>query len=387
MPSVAVDIKPEILKWAIRKAEIAKVSNEIMDLLVKWNAGEKKPTFSQVEKVSKKTNIPLGYFFLNTPPEEHCSIIDYRTIDSTAVDNPSQELLDTVNAMVDIQEWMVDYVMDSGGDELPFVGSGSVEYTSILAADKLRDILSLHYEWYRECRSSEESFRFIKNKCQGIGTIVMMNGVVGSNTHRKLDINEFRAFTLVNKYAPLIFINTCDAPAGRLFSILHEIVHVWIGKNSFYNNTPTDNTKVSDIETFCNDVAAEILVPFDVFNAKWNEISLAIEEKTHVLSDYFRCSRYVIIRKALDLGKISKREYNKLVWDITNYYKEIEKNAKQTSGGNYYTTLRSRCDAKVVLALNESALRGNIQYTKIFRMTGTNRTTFSKLVDLVGGGV
>ena len=84
--------------------------------------GEKEPTFNQVEKVSKATGIPLGYFFLQTPPIEDLSIVEYRTIDSIELKNPSRNLIDTLHDMDQVQTWMHEYLVSEVNSPLAFVG-------------------------------------------------------------------------------------------------------------------------------------------------------------------------------------------------------------------------------------------------------------------------
>jgi len=92
-----------------------------------------------------------------------------------------------------------------------------------------------------------------------------MNGIVGNNTSRHLSIEEFRAFTLIDEYAPLIFINSADSKGGKIFSLLHEFIHIGLAQNSLYNASQDDFHVVHPVETFCNGVTAEIIAPYDLF--------------------------------------------------------------------------------------------------------------------------
>ena len=110
MTSVEVNIQPEIIKWALTQAPTAKFDENLMANIAKWLDGTKTPTFKQVEKFSKKTNIPLGYFFLQEPPVEQIKLLEYRTVDSIQLgDNPSRNLIDTIYSMESVQEWLRDY--------------------------------------------------------------------------------------------------------------------------------------------------------------------------------------------------------------------------------------------------------------------------------------
>lgn len=125
MAGVSIHVKPEIINWILQSLQFENVASSAIELLHKWQSGEKTPTFNQVEDMSKKTNIPFGYFFLDKPPVEECPIVEYRTIDSARIAEPSRNLVDTVDQMTDIQEWMVEYVVENGQEELEYVGNNT----------------------------------------------------------------------------------------------------------------------------------------------------------------------------------------------------------------------------------------------------------------------
>ena len=387
MPGVTVSIAPEILNWIIQKVQFQKVNSSVYELLNKWLSGEKEPTFNQVEDMSKKTNIPFGYFFLDKPPVEECKVVEYRTVDSISLQEPSRNLIDVLDMMSEAQEWMVDYLKDNGYEPLEFVGRGKRILSASEIAHDIRKELGLNVNWYESSKNTTDSFRYLRSCFENKGIMIMMSGIVGSNTRRKLDVDEFRAFTIVNEYAPLIFINTCDSENGKLFSLLHEIAHVWLGEDSFYNEQYGSSVSVSQLEQICNAVAAEILVPNMVFIEKWIEVSGTDLEKIEALAKFFKCSKYVVTRRACDNGNIDKDKYNEIVsLLVKNYHKwREEQKDSNSSGGDYYRTLASKLDHRFVKALEQSAKAGRTQYTEIYRLTNTNRKTFSRLVNEIGG--
>lgn len=374
MPALQIDIKEVLIDWIIQQAQYEHLNNAILDLLFKWKSGEKKPTFKKIEEVSRITHIPFGYFFLNAPPEENISLVDFRTVDSERMQNPSRNLIDTINSMQRVQDWMADYYQENGYDTSPHVGCCNINESHEAIAEDIRSKLGIAKDWFTLCRDSSESFRFLRKQISALGIMVMRSGIVGNNTSRKLNLNEFRAFTLINEYAPLIFINSNDTENGKLFSLLHELAHVWLGENSLYNEPYANQDKISRLEQICNAVAAEILVPDELFIKQWHNRDL---EK---LSKYFRCSRFVIIRKALENGFISREDFSRTLSILQNEYRQWQQGRKAKSGGgDFYKNLAAKWDRTFINALDEMTKSGSTQYTEAYRLTDTQSSSFAKL--------
>lgn len=384
MPTVKVKICPEIIHWALSQTQEEKLGEKLMSNITKWLNGTKTPTFNQIEAFSRKTNIPLGYFFLQTPPVEKIELLEYRTIDSIQLANPSRNLIDTIHEMEKVQDWMRTYRQDLGFDKLPVVGCISEAKDVSYIADRIRRDLNISKNWYVTTKDSREAFGYIREQLEICGVVVMMSGIVGKNTHRALDVNEFRAFTMVDDWAPLIFINTSDSNGAKLFSLLHEITHIWLGESDLFNDRQGKTNGVSDIEIICNAVAGEVIVPKEAFLEKWGEQKAESYTKIAELARYFRCGEVVIARKAMDCKKIDHKIYEQVVQKAIKNYNQIKEN-KDTNGGNYYNTMGTRLDGCFVRALCESINMGRTTYTEAYQLTNTNRKTFSEIVQRLGG--
>lgn len=384
MPTVNVNVQPAIISWALSQTSEEKLGTKLMENIKQWLDGTKRPTFNQIEDFSKKSHIPLGYFFLQTPPVEQISLLEYRTLDSIELTNPSRNLIDTIREMEAVQEWMIDYRKEWNYDVINVVGSLK-DFTDIkVIADTIRNDLGLTVEWYGECANSSEAFNKVRKLLEECGIVVMMNGIVGKNTHRVLDVNEFRAFAMVNEWAPLIFINGADSAGGKLFSLFHEIVHLWIGENDLYNDRRYSINGTKPIEVICNAVAGELMVPENVFLQKWNSSpNDDIHERIKELARMFRCSGSVIARRALDNKKIDNNVYNREIADTIEAYIQAKK--ERSSGGDYYRVARSKLDSVFVRALCESVNSGRTSFTEAYRLTNTTSKTFSEVASGLGG--
>ena len=386
-----IDVSTQILDWIIRSIPLETVPDKVLSSIQKWRSGDSKPTFNQLEQVSKALGIPFGYFFLQTPPNEDLSIVEYRTIDSIALTKPSRNLIDTLHDMEQIQDWMHNYLLSIESDKLPFVGALNNKTDSIDIAKYIRQLLGIQIDWFKSAKTADESFSILRNAMSNAGVIVMMSGIVENNTHRPLQIDEFRAFALVNEYAPLIFINSNDSVNGKLFSLLHEFVHICLGENSLFNDRYSTGQKVDKTEVICNAVAAEILVPIDLFIKEWFSESDDADSAARIssLAKAFKCGDTVIARRALDRQLITHEQYEAISKESVKRYKEYmqRKKERKEGGGDFYRTVASRIDKRFLRMLLSSVQEGTTMYTDAFRLTNTNRSTFTSLAEKVGGAI
>ena len=385
---VNVEISKAVLQWVVRSIQLDILPPDVRENLSKWLAGEKVPTFNQVEKASNATGIPLGYFFLQVPPEESIPLMEYRTVNSFSLDRPSRNLIDTIHDMEQIQNWAKEYIVSEGVQPPICVGFLGGDKNPISCAQIIRSHLNLPIDWFAKCSTADDSYRLIRKSISDAGVIVMMSGIVENNTHRVLNIEEFRAFAMIDEHAPLIFINTNDSANGRLFSLLHEFAHICAGQSDFFNDRQTHAGSVKPIETLCNAIAAEILVPQSLFLQEWSKAieDNSPEEAITLLAKYFKCGTTVIARKALDNRKIEDSLYNKIATLAVKIYKDSRQKNRE-SGGNFYRTAASRIDRRFFQMLIRSVSEGRTLYSDAFRLTNTNRSTYAKLVEAQNGGV
>ena len=121
---VRVDVNPEVLVWACERSGL-----ELDDLtrrfpkLSEWEQGDRWPTLKQLERFAHVTHTPVGFLFLQEPPDEQVPIPDYRTIGDTGVRRPSPDLLDTIFQSQQRQEWYRDYAQVTREDPVAFIDS------------------------------------------------------------------------------------------------------------------------------------------------------------------------------------------------------------------------------------------------------------------------
>lgn len=378
---VKVDVSPGVLQWAAHRAgkeDQIKLEFPNWD---KWVSNEKQPTLKQLENVAKATSTPLGFFFLPAPPVERLPLPHYRTTDDRPTNNPSPNLLDTVHTMQRRQDWMRDYLIDIGFDPLDFVGVSNVNQSAKEIAVAIRKRLGLEHGWAATCRTWQDALRMLLQKIEEIGILAVVNGIVGNNTRRKLDVEEFRGFVLVDRYAPLIFVNGADGKAAQMFTLAHELAHIWLGASAAFDLQqlqPADN----ETEKKCNIVAAEFLVPEAELRQYWIGIRHD-EERFQLIARKFKVSEVVAARRVLDLGLITQSDF----FDFyQNRYLRGLQEAPDTSGGDFYAVQPYRISRRFARAVISATAEGKLLYQEAYRLTGVKGKTFAELASRLGAG-
>ena len=313
-----VFVKVELLEWAYNRSLNKNKLHNRFKKLDEWLEGNLQPTFKQLEEFANATATPLGYFFLQQPPVEQLPIPHYRTLEDSANEKASPDLIETLYTMQRRQDFMRDYYEKYLGDSLSFVDSYE-GHSAYELAQKIRQLFELEFEWARKYKTFHEALKFLINRCEEKRIVVMINGIVGSNTHRRLNVEEFRGFVLVDNMVPLIFINGADAKSAQIFTLIHEVAHIIIGSSAIVEASPLNKADES-IEKLCNQAAAELLCPRDAFEKNWHtHYDDGVVYKT--LGAIFKVSPVVVGRRALELNLISKGAFFVFYKD---YMKELQ---------------------------------------------------------------
>lgn len=375
-----VPVRSEMLRWACERA-----GYDVRDFALRfpqlpaWQRGEKQPTFKQLEAFAKATHTPFGYLFLTEPPEEPVPIPDFRTVRDARVRRPSPDLLDIVYLCQRRQDWYRDFARAQGDEPLPFVGAASVHDDVVQTAATIRAALGFDLDARRRLPTWTDALRRFIEQADALGVLVMVSGVVGSNNRRRLDPEEFRGFALADPLAPLVFINGADSKAAQMFTLAHELAHIWLGQTALSDSRPAE-APAQAVERWCNKVAAELLVPLEVFRAEQTRHA-ALQDEIARLARRFKVSTLVILRRMHDAGTLRGDAYWRAYEEEVRRLRELPKR----SGGDFYLTLGARVSKRFARALVVSTLEGQTLYRDAFRMLGIKKdATFRALGEQLG---
>lgn len=377
-----VAVQPELLRWACERAgrSLSSLAKKFPKLAL-WVRGEAQPTLKQLESFAKATYTPVGYLFLSQPPEEEIPIPDFRTVQTKAIQRPSPNLLDTLYLCQERQAWYRDHARSLGEEPLPFVGSVGLTSDIVATAASIRHVLGFDLEERRRMGTWEKALRQLIAQVDAVGVLVMVSGIVASNTRRTLDPEEFRGFVLVDDLAPLIFLNGADTKSAQMFTLAHELAHVWLGRSAL-SDSQAAWIPEHDVERWCNQVAAELLVPLNVLQERYRPDAL-LDEEMQRLARVFKVSTLVILRRIHDAGGLGREAF----WQA--YRGELDRllAVSKKSGGGFYRTLKVRVGDRFARALVASTLEGQTLYRDAYRMLGfSSNATFQKLTQRLGLG-
>jgi Zn-dependent peptidase ImmA (M78 family) len=371
-----IELSPGVLDWAATQVggeinDVAqKVSKRSAEKIVKGQL-----TYSQVLKYAKVTGVPLGFLFLDKPPEgRKLPVADFRTTpDANPLGRDFYEVFDDIEFK---HAWLKERLDSLDAEELPFVGKYETAWP---AANELAVELRLTLEFndavMAEVRNPDQLFSALADKCEEIGIFVFKNGVVGNNTSKPLSVSQFRGFAIADKICPIIFVNGADAPAAWVFTLAHELAHIWLGDSGVSDAEPGTSNKV---ENYCNSVAGEFLVPRAKLNDLWEAFATDSDDvKLDIGRRKFRVSKTVVARRAFDIGLISKQVY----LDIYNLARKAAKSEKTNSGGDFYRLLAVRNSKSFSLTVANLAVSGNITLGQAGRLLNTNPNHVVKLYE------
>ena len=321
----------------------------------------------------------MGLLLLPEPPEEHLPIPDFRTVADEPVGRPSVICSTRSICASSAKRGYRDFAQVTGDRPLEFVGSVRLTHEVEAVAEDIRETLGFDLEERRRLPTWTDALRCFIERADAAGVLVMVSGVVGSNNRRKLDPGEFRGFALVDDLAPLVFINGADTKAAQMFTLAHELAHLWLGESAL-SDSDARHVPGHEVERWCNLVAAEVLAPLAVFRRE-HDADAELRDELDRLARRFKVSTLVVLRRIRDAGALTPEAYR------AAYKSELDRIRRlpRGGGGNFYLTLGARVSKRFAHAMVASTLEGRSSFTEAFRLLGFKKMeTFRKLGTSLG---
>jgi Zn-dependent peptidase ImmA (M78 family)/DNA-binding XRE family transcriptional regulator len=388
-------ITPDLLTWAIERsgmsrAELVKKIHVQESVLESWENGLAFPPFNKAREMAQVLRVAFGYFFLPQRPADEVPLPDLRRLPQSSPLKPSVDFLDVLYQAMTQHDWYRAYQIEEGASPVSFVGKFTERDLPATIATDIRTTLGMDNSLRRKSYDSEGYLTKLTQNAEKAGVIVMRRAVVGSS-HRVLNRKEFQGFAISDPIAPLVFINGQDYQAAKVFTLLHELAHIWIGHSGISLIDETLQSPALQIELLCNAVAAETLVPRVEFESEWNSRQAGYEQMER-LARHFLVSVLVIIRRATELNKIStdtsfefwaeaKQRIEAYAVAQANEKEEEKEKAKDKQGGDFYATLEARNSSTFVTALLSDVKQGGTLLNDAARLLSMKVETVVKVTE------
>ena len=372
-------VTPEVLRWARKRAhltqeQLAKKINGNPATLSLWEKGDKRPTFRQAEALARKLQIPFGYLFLSTHPEDDpVPLPDFRTIKNAEFFSPTANFLDLLHEALAKQSWYKDLLKLEEAETLPFVGKFNVSDDPQAIAADIAATVKINDEARSKAQNWSDFLTRVIKTTENAQILVMRNSIVAGNTHRGVSPGEFRGFAVSDKLAPLVYINSSDSRAAQIFTLVHELAHLWIGQTGISNEPVAEIISNNTIENKCNQIATEVLVPRQRFIEIWSQASNLAEQISRAVR-FFRISSLVVLRRTLELKLLSAD----VMWA---YYRQEEKKHLPSSneGGDYFRNVVNRNSSLLTRAVIDTVRSEQILYTEAGQLLNVSPSMIPKV--------
>ncbi len=370
-----VAVSPNVLRWARERAGLGLADlQHKFPKLADWENASIQPTMRQLQDFARSTRAPYGFMFLPEPPDLGLHFADFRTVESRRPQGISPDLMDTVHLMLRRQAWLREERIEAEARPVAFVGAASLSGDPATVARHMRRALGLVDGWAKRVPTWTSAVGELRRVVEAAGVMAVINGIVGNDTHRKLEVDEFRGFALSDPHAPLIFVNGADAKSAQMFTLAHELAHLWLGDEgeglSGFDGLQPGGGKV---ECFCDQVAAEFLVPSVEIRTAWRSVADS-EAPMKRLARYFKVSPVVIGRRAMDLGLMECDEFHRFY----NNYTQREFRSGRATGGDLYNNQDNRVGRLFASHVIRAAKDGRIGFKEAYDLTGLHGGTFQK---------
>jgi len=360
-------ISPALLTWAQQRGghntETMRRKFKSWD---RWLQGGAQPTVKQAEELARFGHVPFGALLLPVPPSARLPIEDFRVGRGGAAEEPSQNLLDVIHQSQRRQDWYRDYADRYGLDRRGFLrGPGNADVDK--AAGTLRSELAFEVVERRGLPDADAARKHLIQQFEFLGGLVVVSSMVGNDTHRILDTEEVRGFTLHDDVAPLVFINAADTKRGQVFSLAHEFAHVFRGDSGVsaeHENLPAN----VEVEGWCNTVASEFLVPAADLRRRFDaeaEMTLELDR----LAGVYLCSTLVVLIRLGRLRLIPESGFDARYAAEVDRLIELVKGARH-SGGDFYRNQPFRVGETLSRAVINDALEGRTPIRDALRLLG-----------------
>jgi len=314
-------INNELLVWARKKAglsvdQAAKKASVTVERLQLWESGEKRPTVNQLRKLAQGYRRPIAVFYLTKPPRDFQPLRDYRRLAEIDGGPESPGLLLEVRRAWARRDIALELYKDLNEKPLQLsIAARTTDDPEGLAL-KIRKELGVTREIQSEFGNEYKAMSWWRSSLEAQGILVFQATGIG--------VSEMRGFSITDRPLPIIVVNIKDSPRARIFSMLHELVHVAIREGGICDLEEDEHRypREQEVEVFCNRVAGATLIPRselfreDIVLERDSQTSSWSDQEIQGLSRRYWASQEVVLRRLLICGLITNEFYSEKRWEL-----------------------------------------------------------------------
>lgn len=400
-------INPAVLVWARETAglSIEEAAQKIgftsgtrataAEKLEALEGGERAPSEAQLAKMAAAYHRPLLSLYLAEPPRPADRGEDFRTMRAPVAPQEAAWLDALVRDVRTRQSILRDMMEDEEDAEpVDFVGTLAINTPVAQAADRIKAALGIDDDrsFRRGMRQPEELFAELRRRTEALRVFVILLGDLGSH-HTAISPKVFRGFAVADELAPMIVINNQDAKAAWSFTLLHELVHIFVG-NTGVSGLPTKeepHTPSARIERFCNDVAGELLLP-DQALARLPRLMTAeaVIEAADILCREWQVSKAMAAYRLWREQKTDAETYGEVVRILAEQWQrqrahERDQNRNAEGGPSYYVVRRHRLGEALLRFVGHGLRADTVTHTTAAKVLGVRPGAVEPLLSSVVG--
>lgn len=385
-------VNPQVLVWARETAglsleeaaarlKLGTTKRTGHEILAQFESGADSPSRSLVLRMTKVYRRPLLTFYLSRPPAQGERGEDFRTIPEVRRQE-SAGALDALVRDVFVRQRLVREAVEEAEEavRLTFVGSASLDQPVAEMGASLIKRLKFDLTEFRHKRTIEDAFKYLRSLVEHTGVFVLLIGNLGSH-HSNISADVFRGFALADEISPFIIINDQDAKAAWSFTVLHELVHIWLGATGISGGAFDQR-----LERFCNDVASEILLPQADLDGQHFDSS---SRDTLIRSISTYADRCNVSRSMVAYRLFKSQRMHEVEWrEVTEYFRQLwlqergSKKADAADGGpTYFIVRRHRLGNALLNVVRRTLDEGILTPTKAGKVLGIKASNVATLVE------
>lgn len=347
MARIEALVKPHMLKWIREKSgfdlfSAAKRIGIKPERLQEWEAGSRKPTIKQAIKMAEIYKRPLSLFYLNEPPKDfHVAMKDFRTLPTGLPRTYSPALLLEHRSAVSRRNLVMDLLGESTSNDFPLLGTVSLESDPEQVGQDIRQLLNIDWKIQKKWKYESEALNWWRESIENLNVLVFHTNHQGNT----VELEEARGFSISEPRFPVIVLNSKDSNSGRIFTLLHELVHLMLNEGGVCDcREHAVGGQMRQVEIFCNHTAGAVLVPGDTIMKH----EVVIEHRARgkrfrwedgeieALSSDFSVSNEVLLRRLLIFGLTSERFYQSKRKEYLERWERIKKERQKKGHPPHY---------------------------------------------------